>query len=315
MRVLGRGTIATLLPGIDLIAGMEQAFVAASRGEAQIARVAELLFDQPPGDVHIKAGHLAGAPCYVVKVASGFYANPAIGLPSSSGLMLLFSAQTGTPQALLLDEGLLTDERTAAAGAVAAKWLAPRSPECIGMLGAGIQAERQLAHLRGVTDCRAVMIWARREEAALALADKAAALGYAARVAASPAAVAEVARLIVTTTPSETPLLHAADIRPGTHITAVGADSPHKAELADDLLALADIRIADNVAQSRERGEFRRLAAAALVGELGALIAGSIGACRAPADICIADLTGVAVQDAAIAQAVFAASCGAGDQS
>lgn len=305
--IFDRCAIAAVLPRIDMVAVLEQAFDAVSAGRVQLAAVGELVFSEPPGDVHVKAGHIAGDPWFVVKVATGFYRNPQHGLASSSGLILLFDAQTGAPGAVLLDEGLLTDARTGGAGAVAAKYLAPADPGCIGIIGAGIQAEEQLRYLRGVTECRDVLVWARRPQAADELAQKAIALGYDAVVAESPAALAARSRLIVTTTPSTSPLLDIGDIRPGTHITAVGADSLHKAELSPALLAAADVRVADSIAQCRERGEYRRLASAAPVIELGDIIGGRAAGRTSADQISIADLTGVAAQDAAIAGAIVKA--------
>jgi ornithine cyclodeaminase len=305
--VIGRTRIETVLQSIDLAALMERAFADYSQGRAKVSAVGELLFDAPPGEAHIKAASAAGQPVFVVKVATGFYDNPKLGLPSSSGLMLLFDAATGAPRIILLDEGLLTDVRTAAAGAVAAKHLAPPGLACIGILGAGVQARLQLDQLRAVTDCRRVAIWARRADAAEALAHEAARLGFDARALPSPAAVAAEARLIVTTTPSAEPLLAAADVQPGTHITAMGSDTPQKGELATGLIARAERLVADSRLQASERGEFRRAPAGADIAELGEIIAGRAAGRLAPTDITICDLTGVAVQDLAIAQAVASA--------
>ncbi len=300
-----RSEIAEALASLDLLPILSAAFDAYSKGAAQVTPVGELLFSPSHGEAHIKSGHIAGEPHFVVKVATGFYDNPAAGLPSSSGLVLVFSATRGTPVAILLDEGLLTDERTAVAGAVAARHCLPEGLAAIGVIGAGIQARRQLAHLRAVTSCRRAVLWARRPAALDALAVDARQLGFEVECAASPAAVARQARLIVTTTPAHAPLLAAADIAPGTHITAVGADTPFKGELAEDLLARADVRVADSISQCRERGELRRSPRGAAIVELGDVIAGRSLARRSAQDISIADLTGLAVQDAAAAQAVF----------
>ena len=116
--IFDRKAIAAVLPRIDMVAALEPAFAALSAGGAQLAAVGELLFSDPPGDVHVKAGHIAGDAHFVVKVASGFYDNGRLGLPSSSGLSLLFDARTGGLSAILLDDGMLTDERTGGAGAV-----------------------------------------------------------------------------------------------------------------------------------------------------------------------------------------------------
>ncbi|HEV2364308.1 MAG TPA: hypothetical protein VGS12_08955 [Caulobacteraceae bacterium] len=299
-----RAEIESALQGLDVVSLMESAFEAYSAGRTQVSAVGELLFEDPPGEAHIKSAAARGENAFVVKVATGFYDNPKNGLPSSSGVVLLFDAGTGALRSLLLDEGRLTDERTAAAGAVAARHLCPEDVGAIGILGAGIQARLQLAHLCAVTPCRRVIAWARRPEAVAALAAEAQRLGFRTEAAASPADVAVRSRLIVTTTPAAEPLLFAADVQPGTHITAVGADTPGKGELATDLLARAEMLIADSRSQCRERGELRRAPAQGRIVELGEVIAGTEAGRQSQTEITICDLTGVAAQDLAIARAI-----------
>jgi len=277
-----------------------------------IPPVAELAFVKPPGDVHIKYGYLQGGESYVVKIASGFYDNPQRGLPSSQGLMLLFSQQTGQLQAVLLDEGTLTDARTGAAGAVAAKYLAPERVEAIGIVGTGTQARCQLDALRSVTDCRCLRVWGRREDAVMGLMADARQMGYTPQAVTDLHALASQSDLLVTTTPSSEPLLRADWITPGTHITAVGADTAEKQELDASILARAHRVVADSVSQCMVRGEIYQAARsgvldAASVVELGDVIAGRAPGRSGADEITVADLTGVAVQDLAIARAVFQA--------
>jgi ornithine cyclodeaminase len=267
-----------------------------------------MLLDQ--GEVHIKYGAIAGDAYYVIKIASGFYGNPSLGLPSSNGLMLVFRQETGEPEALLLDEGHLTDVRTAAAGAVAARALAPPHVERIGVLGSGTQARLQLRQLAPLFETREVVAWGRDRERLGRYRTDMAEAGYEVTGARSPAAVAALSQLIVTTTPSSTPLLQAADIRPGTHITAIGSDTAEKQELAADVLALADVVVADSLEQCRTRGEISRaLAAGAIMAdtavELGSLLAGEATGRTEADQITVFDSTGVAVQDIAIATAVM----------
>ena len=308
MTIIARKSqIVDALRDIDLISVMERAFRIYSAGEAVVPPVAELLFDSPPGDVHIKYGYVRGESYYVVKVASGFYQNPGLGLPASNGLMLLFVQKTGELKAILLDEGALTDERTAAAGAVAAKHLAPSRVDCIGIVGTGIQAELQLRHLAAVCSCRDVMVWGRQVEKASAFCERVADSPFSVTVAPSIEALVEAARLIVTTTPAQSPLLHT--VRPGTHLTAVGADTPGKQELDVRILARADIVVSDSLAQSRTRGEvFRSVQAGELeidrVLELGSVISGDAPGRTGEQQVSVVDLTGVATQDIAIATAV-----------
>ena len=119
-QVIRLDAIREVLPRLDLVRLMEEGFVAYSAGRAVVPPVGELLFEDPPGDTHIKYGFIRGGDHYVIKVASGFYDNPTLGLSSSQGVVLLFSQKTGVFEAALLDEGHLTDVRTAAAGAAAA---------------------------------------------------------------------------------------------------------------------------------------------------------------------------------------------------
>jgi len=312
-RILRRPQIEAALAGLDLVALMERAFTGYSEGRARVSAVGELLFERPPGEAHIKAASVAGEPLFVVKVATGFYENPRRGLPSSSGVVILFDAATGEPDTILLDHGLLTDARTAAAGATAAKWLARQDATVIAVLGAGVQARLQLAALRDVVAAREVRVWSRRPEAAEQLAAYAAELGFVARVSRSPGEAARAAQIVVTATPAASPLLTAADIQAGAHITAVGADAPHKAELAADLIRRADRLATDSRAQARQRGELRRAPADSAMVELGEVIAGLEPGRRAAGDITLCDLTGLATQDLEIARAVAGAiACSAG---
>ena len=311
-KVLRWTKMEPVLDEIDIVAAIEAGFVAYSAGKAVIPPVAELCFEQPPGDVHIKYGYLQDGDLYVVKIASGFYDNPKRGLPSSQGLMLLFSKLTGQTEAILLDDGRLTDIRTAAAGAIAARHLAPEITQ-IGIVGTGIQARRQLALLMKETPCRNVMVWGRTPQHAQDYAQQMATThGARVTVAADAEQLATSSNLIVTTTPSQTPLIEAAWIQPGTHITAVGADSPDKQELASAILGRADVVVADSIGQCLLRGEIHKAIAeeqldAQRVVELGAVIAGAAAGRTSPQQVTVADLTGVAVQDLQIAAAVYQA--------
>ncbi len=269
--------------------------------------VGELLLQA--GEVHIKYGAIRGGEHYVIKIASGFYGNAALGLPSSNGLMLVFRADTGEPEALLLDGGHLTDVRTAVAGAIGAKALARSDVARIGVLGSGVQARLQLQQLAPLFETRSVLVWGRDPVRLQRYGSDMAAAGFVVEVAPTPAHVAAACDLVVTTTPSTEPLLHAADIRPGTHITAIGSDTTEKQELAPDVLAKADVVVADSLEQCRTRGEIARAVAAGAIAldkaiELGALLAGEATGRTSPDQITVFDSTGVAVQDIAIATAV-----------
>jgi len=298
------------LEGLDLVRLMEDAFAAFSRGEAVVPAPGELLLRDPPGEVHIKYGYLTGGDTYVIKIASGFWNNPALNLSSSDGLLLVFRKATGELMAVLNDRGRLTDLRTAAAGAVAAKHLALASVDAIGVLGTGIQAELQVRLVQSVRPCRNLVVWGRDPEHASAYAERMRAKDFIVGIARSPAEVAERCRLIVTATASSIPLLHWRDIRPGTHITAIGADSADKQELDEAIIRNADIVVADSRNQARSRGEFGHAygddaAAMSKVVEIGEIVSGAAAGRGAADQITVSAFSGLAVQDIAMATAIL----------
>jgi ornithine cyclodeaminase len=302
-KVYTRGEIVAVIEPREVIGAVERAFVAYSNGAAVVPPVGQLDFENPPGDCHIKYGYLKSGKTFTVKIATGFWKNAERGLPSSNGVVLVFSSETGELRTIFQDEGFLTDARTAAAGAVAAKYLAPHRIDCIGMIGSGLQARYQLEYLREVTPCRRVKLWARSSERARAVNVP----GFDIEVAASPAEVAASSRLIVTTTAAHGWLVGAADVRPGTHVTAVGADGSGKQELDPKLFPLAAVRAVDSFSQCSQFGDASFALKEGLIRdsdlvELGRVIQDPALRRRADADITLADLTGVAVQDMAIAE-------------
>jgi ornithine cyclodeaminase len=309
--ILHEEEIIDLVSRLNTVEAIEKGFVAYSNHKTVVPPVAELLFEAPKGETHIKYGYIKNQAYSVIKVASGFYGNRALGLSSSQGLMLLFSQKTGQTQGVLLDNGYLTDIRTAAAGAVVAKYFAPKHIKGIGIVGSGIQSRLQLQYLQRYTPCKTVWVWSRNAENAQKFKED---LGgdFDIHIAKNPSQLAGNCNLIVTTTPSEKPLLKVVDIQPGTHITAVGSDTANKQELASDILQKADLVIADSLAQSTARGEIYKAQKADLLSpesviELGAAIQNPDLQRTNEHQISVADLTGVAVQDIMIATAVYEA--------
>lgn len=309
-KVFTRAEIEAVLPRVDVTEAVANGFVAFSQGKVEVPPVGELLFPDDHGEMHIKYGAIRGDDVFVVKLATGFFNNPAIGLPPFSGCMIVASQKTGMIEAVLLEEGQLTNHRTAAAGAVAARALAPKSLSAIGIVGSGTQARLQADYLRRVTECRNLLIWGRADDATARAASDIEAMGFKVTIARSLDELCEQARLIVTTTPAEEPLLVPSMIRPGTHITAMGSDTAEKTEIAPALLEVADLVVVDSLAQSAHRGEVYRARKAGYlrqknVAELGAVIDGRAPYRTSDEQITLADLTGVAVQDIAIAKAVM----------
>lgn len=301
-------TIKQHLDPAAVMAAIEAAFVSYSEGKVTVPPVGHLPF--PGGDCHIKYGYIEGDDYFVIKVASGSHRNTELGISPSSGMMLICSATTGHPVALLEDEGHLTDVRTAMAGAIAAKYLMPESVQCIGVVGRGIQAGLQLEYLKQVTPCRKVLVWNHRNDNLGEFVEAVSNMGFDATIAGSADELASISDLIVMTTPSTSPLISGDAVNPGTHITAVGADTPGKQELATDLISRADVLVVDSVSQCTDHGEIQSAIRAGDVDEselveLGLVISGSSPGRTAQEQITIADLTGVAVQDISIASVVY----------
>ncbi|MDP8920654.1 MAG: ornithine cyclodeaminase family protein [Pseudomonadota bacterium] len=295
---------------LDVVGLMEQAFAAFSKGEAVMPMPGELLIEDPPGEVHLKYGYFKSGDTYVIKIASGFWNNPAKGLSSSDGLLLVFRKETGELAAVLNDRGRLTDLRTAAAGAVTAKHLASTDVDTIGVIGNGIQAELQVLALQAVRPCKNIVVWGRNPERTSAYAKRMEEKGLTVEIAPSASDVAARSRLIVTATASPSPLLQWSDIRPGTHITAIGADSADKQELAEAIIRNADIVVTDSRRQAITRGELLRAygedsAALSKVAEIGEIVSGTAKGRTNESQVSVATLSGLAVQDIAMASAVL----------
>jgi ornithine cyclodeaminase len=302
--------IKEALKNIDTLRTIEDGFVAYSQGKVVVPPIGEMIFRYPPGDVHIKYGYITNDDYYVIKIAAGFYENVKLGLPTNSGLMLVFKQKTGELGCILLDEGHLTNVRTAAAGAVVAKYLSPKDVRCIGIFGAGTQGRMQLEYLKPIIDCKDVIVWGINKKELDAYKIDMEPLGYNIQTTQESNDIAKNCNLIVTATPSKSPLLQADQILEGTHITAMGADTPEKNELDPKILELADIAVADSISQCEFRGEIHQALKAGLIKkekivELGNVIEKKELQRSSDEQITVADLTGVAVQDIQISKAVY----------
>ncbi|MHA2233228.1 MAG: ornithine cyclodeaminase family protein [Candidatus Hodarchaeales archaeon] len=309
-KIVNLEQIKEVLKAIDPIQEIEDGFVAYSKGKVIVPPVGEMIFEKPPGECHIKFGFKKNNDFYVVKIASGFPENHRLNLPSGNGLMLLFSQKTGELESILLDDGHLTDVRTAAAGAIAAKYLAHEKIHRIGILGPGVQGRMQLQYLSSVRDCRDVIIWGRNQLGLNAYKKDMEPLGYNIHTTTNVEDVTSTSNLIVTCTPSHTPLLWGEQVQKGTHITAMGSDTPEKQELDSAILKRADRVIVDSISQALKRGEsFHALKSGMLAKddliELGSMISNEKLQRSSEDEITVADLTGVAVQDLQIAKAVY----------
>ncbi|MCP3729971.1 hypothetical protein M9978_05970 [Sphingomonas sp. MG17] len=297
MRTVELEQIMAALDPERVMAALAAGFRAFAAGECQVAAVGHLGF---PGDAdcHIKSAHLDGDDVFAVKISNSFYGNPA-GVPKEDGVIVVGSARTGAILAVLHDHGELTGIRTAMAGALAARLIAPERPRTLGVIGSGDQARRQVAAIRAALPFERLLVCARRPEAAAALGGEAVGIE---RLCAE-------ADLIVTATTARAPLFPAALARPGMRIVAVGADAPGKQELDPELVAAATV-IADSPGQCIDHGEAGWAVRAGLLDPARLIPFGQALAeppSFAAAETVVVDLTGVAVQDVVIAKAVWEA--------
>ncbi len=303
------------LEAIDVV---EQAFVALASGKVVMPPILSMAIPDANGEVDVKTAYIPGFEGFAIKVSPGFFDNPKIGLPSLNGLMILFSAKTGQVLALLLDNGYLTDVRTAAAGAVAARHLAPSTVETAGVIGTGVQARLQLKAAHLVRPFEQALVWGRDHDKARACAvDLSAELGIEVRAERDPARLVAQSQLVVTTTPAEHPVLKAEWLHPGLHITAMGSDQAGKNEIEPEALVSAGLYVADRVSQCEKLGELRSALAAGLwkrgtPPELGEIVSGIKMGRASEAEITICDLTGTGAQDTAIATFALARARAAG---
>jgi len=293
---------------LDVVDCIESAFVSLAVGEVVMPPILSMAIEAHNGEVDVKTAYVKGIDSFAIKMSPGFFDNPQLGLPSTSGLMVLFSARTGMLEALLLDNGYLTDVRTAAAGAVAARHLAREDANNACIIGAGTQARLQLQALCLVRPIQQAVIWARDIVRAEALAQSLSAeLGIPVAVDDDIASAVSGADIVVTTTPSATPLVMADWLRPGQHVTAMGSDQAHKNELHPGCLERADIYVPDRLSQTEKLGELHHALANGLVSpeskfpELGEIAADRVKGRKSDESITICDLTGTGVQDTAIA--------------
>jgi len=263
----------------------------------------------------IKSGYIEGDEHIVSKIApGGVITNSKLGLPTNTGLMLVFSQRTARLEAVLFDEGLLTEIRTAACGALAARLFAPKDVTCIGVIGSGVQARWQLRMLAGVTACREVKLFAleRLEEFKTEMEGE----GWRVTICADAEQVVARSNLLLTVTTTRKPIVKAAWLkgRKNMHISCIGADSPGKGEMEAEAVACGDFLCCDALVQTFERGEFQHALQAGLihesqVKEIGHAITDTSCHRQGPGDdrLTIFDTSGVAVQDVMITKYVFEA--------
>ncbi|QAS53100.1 cyclodeaminase [Halobacillus litoralis] len=293
----------------SLVSIIEDAFTDLVTKQTQMPPIMRVDVPEHNGELDIKSAYIEGDDSFAVKLSSGFFNNSELGLPSANGLMILIDSRTGRPLAVLADEGLLTELRTAAAGAVAAKYCSSENSRKAGIIGTGAQARLQLKALALVRPIESVFVYGRKTDHARSFkVDMEEELGIGVKICNSVKEVVEQSDVVVTTTPSKTPLIYSDWLHPGLHITAMGSDAEHKQELDASVLEKADLVVCDVKAQSMRLGELRSCGQSPVLEqarELGALTSGRDDGRKSEDQITICDLTGTGVQDTAIARHVY----------
>jgi alanine dehydrogenase len=319
VRVLERSDVQRLLDMKSCIIAVEEAFRA--RGEGRRASSAVLGLALEGGILHAKLGILDGARQYAAaKVNANFPDNPARhDLPAIQGILLLFDASRGTPLACM-DSALITALRTAAASAVAARYLAVAHASTVAFVGCGIQARAHMQAIRHVRAIKRVTAFDSSHAAAERFVlDVSARFAVAAEVATDIRRAVCASEIVITTTPSRQPLLHSEDVAAGTFIAAVGADNELKQEIAPDLLRHAGV-VVDDLDQCSRMGDLHHALALGVIqpadvrGSLDQIVTGSVRGRLSDDEIIVFDSTGVAIEDVAAAVLVYerAESAGAG---
>jgi ornithine cyclodeaminase/alanine dehydrogenase-like protein (mu-crystallin family) len=307
--LLSRSAISGLATTGDYLAAMQTAFADLAHGRFEVPPVAHV--PGVGGMFHIKSAQRSGSPALAaIKVNGNFPENVVQrGLPTIQGFVALLDAECGCVLALM-DSIEITARRTAAATALAAKYLAKPASRTLAMIGCGVQARYHVEALLDVAPIQCVAFCDPRDEAADAFATRMLDLGLQTRRSSDPRAAVRSAEIVVTVTTSTRPLLGLADIGPGTFVAGVGADNPAKHELGPDLLKASRV-IVDSLAQASTMGDLHHAIAAGAMqaadvhGELAQLAAGRLAG-RANADEqWVFDSTGLSIQDLAAAEMIY----------
>lgn len=290
----------------DAIGAVEQTFAAMARNEARNYPVVREVVGYQDAVFGVKTGADVSAPFLGLKAGGYWPHNMSRGLTNHQSATLLFDPETGRASALV-SANYLTGVRTGAASAIATKYLARPDAQTLGIIGTGAQSAYQLRATLAVRPIRRVVAWDPSPDNLERFGTIVRELGLGYEPKAEREAVAGAADVLITVTPSQQALVERGWIRPGTHISAMGADTRGKQELDPALVAAAAIFV-DETAQSITIGECQHAYGAGLIGEtdirgsLGSVVVGAIEGRRSADEITLFDGTGVALQDLVVAE-------------
>lgn len=293
-------------------AAVAEGFSKLAEGKANVPPIVRIDVPEFNGEVDIKTAYIEGIESFAIKIAAGFLDNYKLGFPTGSGMMVLVSAKNGNPESILLDNGYLTDVRTGIAGAIAAEYLARKDIKTAGVIGSGAQARFQMRGLKLVRDFKRLFVFGLiSEQVDEYISEMTSEFGIEIIKASSVEQVVRQSDVVVTTTPSRKPYLKTEWLHPGLHITCMGADSESKQELYADVFARAQKIACDRKSQALKLGELHHALDEGIITnesdiiELGELTSNKKAGRQTDEEITICDLTGVGVQDTAIALLAF----------
>lgn len=296
----------------ESMAAVEDGFTKLAQGKVSLPPILSFVVPESSGGGDIKTAHIHGLENFTVKIGTGFINNRELGLPTGSGMMIVFSAKTGFPQAVLLDNGYLTRVRTGLAGAIVAKHLAPERIETVGVIGSGSQARFQIEALKLVREFNKVIVYGIiPEEVERYVEEMPQELGVEVIKAKSLESLVAQSNFVVTTTTSYEPFLKAEWLHPGLHITCMGADRENKQEVYPEVFKRVHRIVCDRKSQCFELGDLHHALDAGIISpedevyELGELTSGQKPGRQSDAEITICDLTGVGIQDTTIAHFAY----------
>jgi alanine dehydrogenase len=308
--ILSEKEARSCLPMKDAIDAVRQAFRAFAEGRVAMPPVVHLGVEKYNGEVDIKTGYVEDFQLISTKIASGFYDNPKIGLPSGVAVIVLMDLKTSLPLAIM-DGTYLTAVRTGAAGGVAASVLARKNSKTVGVIGAGTQGREQVLALRELFAIEKVKVWSRTAtNAEKYSSEMSKILGTTVQAATSPREAVADTDIIVTATPARKAILMDEWVKPGVHINAMGADGPGKQELDPKIMKRAKI-VVDSLKQCRIIGEIQHALSQGLIkegdihAEIGEILIGKKVGREFDDEITVFDSTGMAAQDIAAANIVY----------
>ena len=310
MRILTEQELkSSVVLDMEALEAVEEGFRYLSLGKATVPPILMIPVPEQQGEVDVKTAYIPDLERFAIKIASGFFRNSERGLSSASGMMIVLDSRTGFPVAILLDNGYLTQVRTGAAGAIAARLFAPEKTVHAGVIGTGTQGRYQMRGLKLVRNFEVLHVFSLDADETIEAYRKEMSeeLGVEVIVEASVKDLVERCSVVVTTTPSRRGFIRPEWLHPGLHITAMGADTEEKQELDPKIFGRADIIGCDLKSQCFKLGELRSPLQAGILTEqssileLGSLLVEKRKGRTCEDQITVCDLTGVGVQDTAIA--------------